>query len=133
MKFIPLRLFKYLYPVDIQKHVDTHFKETLKELTAENSDYHRQIIQLRNQIIQLSGELEETKQELEKSKSAANTLNANVLHLTKGLNETELQRKHLFAKLEAHRDATRVIYSALVKLGQETSKRPVLKTPCCKG
>ena len=120
MKFIPLRLFKYLYPVDIPKHVNTHVEETLKELTAKNSYYHQQIIQLGNQIIQLSGELEETKQKLEKSERAANTLTANVLHLTEGLNKRERQSEHLFAKLEAHRDATRVIYSALVKLEQET-------------
>jgi uncharacterized coiled-coil DUF342 family protein len=129
MKFIPLNLFKYLYPVDIQKQVDTHFEAKIKELTAENSDYQRQIIQLSNQIIQLSEELEKTKQELEQSKSAANKLNANVLHLTEGLNERERQREHLFAKLEAHRDATRVIYSTLVKLGQETQKTTGSKKP----
>ena len=128
MKFVPLRLFKYFYPVDIQKQLP-HFEETLKELTAENSDYQRQIIQLRNQIIQLSGELEETKQELEQTKSAAKQLNANVLHLTEGLNKRERQREHLFAKLEAHRDATRVIYSALVKLGQETQSTTGSKKP----
>jgi predicted RNase H-like nuclease (RuvC/YqgF family) len=117
MKFIPLRLFKYLYPVDIQKQVNTHFEETLKELTAENSDYHRQIIQLGNQIIQLAGELEATKQELEESKSIANRLDANVLHLTEGLNDRERKRECLFAKLEAHRDAFRVVVSTLTKLG----------------
>jgi predicted RNase H-like nuclease (RuvC/YqgF family) len=129
MKFIPLRLFKYLYPVDIQKQVNTHFEETLKELTAENSDYHRQIIQLGNQIIQLSGELEATKQELEQSKSAAKQLNANVLHLTEGLNERERQRECLFAKLEAHRDAARVIFAALVKLGHESQQTMSSKKP----
>jgi predicted RNase H-like nuclease (RuvC/YqgF family) len=123
-----MRLFKYLYAVDIQKQVDTHFEATLKELTAENSDYHRQIIQLGNQIIQLAGELEATKQELEESKRIANQLDANVLHLTEGLNERERQRECLFAKLEAHRDAARVIFAALVKLGHEhpvmSSKKP---------
>jgi predicted RNase H-like nuclease (RuvC/YqgF family) len=129
MKFIPLRLFKYFYPVYIQKQVDTHFEATLRELTAENSDYQREIIQLGNQIIQLSEELEKTKQELEQSESAAKQLNANVLHLTEGLNKRERQMEHLFAKLEAHRDATRVIYSTLVKLGQETQQTTGSKKP----
>jgi uncharacterized coiled-coil DUF342 family protein len=115
MKFIPLRLFRYLYPVDIQKHINTHFEETLKELTAENSDYHRQIIQLGNQIIQLAGELEATKQELEESKRIANQLDANVLHLTEGL-------------ARAHREAARVFFAAIAKLGHEhlvmSSKKP---------
>jgi predicted RNase H-like nuclease (RuvC/YqgF family) len=117
MKFIPLRLFKYLYAVDIQKQVNTHFEEKLKELTAENSDYHRQIIQLGNQIIQLSGELEETKQLLEEMEIIANSLEANILHLNKGLDEKEHKRELLFAKLELHRDAFRVVVATLTKLG----------------
>jgi uncharacterized coiled-coil DUF342 family protein len=129
MKFIPLRLFKYLYPVDIQKQVNTHFEETLKELTAENSDYHRQIIQLGNQIIQLSGELEETKQELEESKSIANRLDVKVLHLTERSIEAERQRECLFAKLEAHRETDRVIFAALVKSGHESQQTMSSKKP----
>jgi chromosome segregation ATPase len=134
MKFIPLRLFKYLYPVDIEKQVNTHFEETLKELTAENSDYHRQIIQLGNQIIQLAGELEATKQELEESETNWRNSRDKCQELFGELNKTkqlleaskkkaeeaERQRECLFAKLEAHRDATRVIYSALVKLGHQS-------------
>lgn len=77
MKFVPLRLFRFLHPVDIQKNIDTHFEQTLKELTAQNSEYHREIIQLRNQINQLSGELEETKQELELSNKGAKFWKAN--------------------------------------------------------
>ncbi len=113
MKFVPMNLYKYLAPPERCEHLE----ERIQKLTATNSDYHKQIIELGNQIIQLSGELEETKQELEESKRAANTLNANVLHLTEGLNERERKRECLFAKLEAHRDAFRLVVATLTKLG----------------
>lgn len=113
MKFIPMNLYKYLAPPERCEHLE----ERIQKLTETNSDYQKQIIQLGNQIIQLAGELEATKQELEESKRIANQLDANVLHLTEGLNERERQRECLFAKLEAHRDAARVIFAALVKLG----------------
>jgi len=117
MKFIPLRLFKCLYPVDIQKQVNTHFEETLKNLTAENSDYQKQIIQLGNLIIQISEELQETKQLLEEMEINANRLEANVLHLNEVLDYKEHKRELLFEKLELHRDAFRVVVATLTKLG----------------
>jgi predicted RNase H-like nuclease (RuvC/YqgF family) len=119
MKFVPFRLFRFLHvpPVDIEKHVKTHFEATLEELTRQNSDYHREIIQLGNQIIQLSGELEETKQELEASKNKADHLKVKVSQLQDVCENRNLERERLYKTLDAHRDAFRVVVNTLTNLG----------------
>jgi uncharacterized coiled-coil DUF342 family protein len=117
MKFVPLRLFKFLNPVDIENNIITRFEETLRELTRQNSEYHAQIIQLRNQIIQLSGELEETKHNLMASKNSANHFEGKFLRLFERFKELERQRENLFSTWEAHRDSFRVVVNTLTNLG----------------
>ena len=115
MKFVPFELFR-LNPVDIEKNINTHFEETLKELTRQNSDYHREIIQLGNQIIQLSGELEETKQELAKTVKP-NPYQTQLSILAERYEKLERQNETLVKKLEAYRAAYRVIIRRLSRLG----------------
>jgi chromosome segregation ATPase len=157
MKFVPFRLFRFLHPVDIEKNIKTHFEATLEELTRQNSDYHREIIQLGNQIIQLSRELEATKQELEESKSnwadmgdkcqelsvelnktkqlleasknKADHYEGRVIQLTDVCNDRNREREILFRTVEAHRDAARVIFAALVELGHESQQTMSFKKP----
>ena len=115
MKFVPFELFR-LNPVDIEKNINTHFEETLKELTRQNSDYHREIIQLGTQIIQLSGELEETKQELAKTVKP-NPYQTQLSILAERYEKLERQNETLVKKLEAYRAAYRVIIRRLSRLG----------------
>ena len=122
MKFVPLRLFRFLNPVDIEKNINTHFEETLKELTRQNSDYHQEIIQLGNQIIQLSGELEETKQELEKTFNP-NSYQVQLSILGERYKKLERKNETLVKKLEAYRDAYRVVVRRLSRLGCLTNFR----------
>ena len=126
MKFVPFRLFRFLHipPVDIEKLVKTHFEQRLEELTAQNSDYHREIIQLGNQIYNLSVLLETTEQELKESENSkqkflheSNVLNSQVLKLENHLKGSEIQREILVERLEAHRDAFRVVVNTLTKVG----------------
>ena len=124
MKFVPIRLFRFLHPVDIEKNINTHFEETLRELTRQNSDYHMEIIHLGNQIIQLSGELNKSKQLLEESYkknvkilNESNVLNSQVLKLENHLKGSEIQREILVERLDAYRDALRVAVNTLTKVG----------------
>lgn len=117
MKFVPFRLFRFLHPVDIQKHVNTHFEQTLVELTRQNSEYHARIIQLGNQIILLSDELEETKHNLRASKNKADHFEVKVSQLQDVCEDRNRERESLYRKLEAHRDAFRVVVNTLTNLG----------------
>jgi uncharacterized coiled-coil DUF342 family protein len=119
MRFVPLRLFRFLHvsPVDIEKHVKTHFEEHLLELTSQNNEYYQEVIQLKNQIIQISDELNKTKQLLDASKNKAEYLEGKILHLTERGFEKDSERKDLSEKLEEHRYTYRLVVEALTKLG----------------
>ena len=117
MKFVPLRLFRFLNPVDIEKNIITRFEETLVELTRQNSEYHARIIQLNNQVIVLLDELEETKHNLRASKNKADHFEVKVSQLQDVCEDRNSERERLYKTLEAHRDAFRVVVNTLTNLG----------------